>query len=140
MKRRTVVRRSAPAVLIGLAGCLSSDQSETEAIVGDGKLILRNQSEGEIVLEYGLVDEGIAIEEADLASQELTLDGDQAEIVYPEKTGGPYRFVVRAPDRDWAPIEQQWTLANCTDLTVTVTALPDMLNISSLSCVAGPGR
>jgi hypothetical protein len=140
MKRRTFVRWSAPAAVFSLAGCLSSDQSETEAIVGDGKLRLRNQSGGEIVLEYGLVNEGVGIEEADLARQELTLDGDQAEIVYPEKTDGPYRFVVTAPDRDWAPIEQQWTLANCIDLTVTVTALPEMLNISSLSCVAGPDR
>lgn len=139
MNRRMFVRSFGAAPLIGITGCLGDD-GEDDELVGEGRLRLRNQSGQSLVLEYGLLEEGTALEDANLHSQELVLDGDEAEIVYRDVTGGPYRFVVTAPNRDWQPVEHPWRLEDCTDLTVGVTGLSDAINISSTRCVVGPDR
>jgi hypothetical protein len=140
MDRRTFLRGFGFVSVLGLAGCLDVDDADDEELVGEGRLRMENQSGGSITPAYGLLDAETAIEDADLRTQRLTLNGDAVEIVYPDVTGGPYRFVVAAPDRDWQPVESRWALTDCVNLTVGVTARPDALNVSSTSCVVGPER
>ena len=134
MHRRQFVLGLSMAGFIGAAGCLSDD-TEDEELSGRGTLRIENHSGGEIQVAYGLLERDEPIDDAELETIRLTVDGDSFETVYPDVTGGPYRFVVTVPERDWEPVERQWDLEECREFEVTARVNPDALNMSGIRCV-----
>lgn len=134
MQRRRFVLGLSMAGFVGSAGCLGEDDEDDE-LTGRGTLRIENRSGGEIRVAYGLLDADEPIDGAELETIRLTVDGDSFETVYPDITGGPYRFVSTVPERNWEPVEQRWDLEACREFETTARVFPDALNLSGTRCV-----
>jgi hypothetical protein len=137
MYRRALLRSLPATGIAGFAGCLGDggEESDGDEQPGRGTLRIENRSSGSVRAAYGLLDADASLADATLDVVQLTVEGDSFDVVYPDVTGGPYRFVVTLPERESESVDQQWDLDQCREFGVTARILPDALNMSETTCV-----